>query len=375
MIQRARVILAAVLLTGLPVRAAGPSLAPFDELMTRFVAENKIPAATLAVARNGRLVYARAFGSGAQPTSLFRIASLSKPITAVAVLHLVEQGKLSLDDPAVKYLEGTPVDPRFGRITIRHLLTHTGGFDRDQSFDPMFRLKKLGATTAAEVVRAMLRRPLDFNPGERFAYSNFGYCVLGRVIERVTGKGYEDYVRAEILAPLGITDTRVGHTKRGDRLANEVEYVAATGNPYGGFEIEPMDSHGGWVASAVDLVRFASAFDEPGRCPVLSAASIRTMFARPGFAGVAKGPVYYACGWQVRELRNGRVNTWHTGLLDGTSTLLVRRWDGLCWAVLFNTDTGPDGRRNLTDKIDPLVHGAADRVAVWPAGEVLGAGK
>lgn len=368
-------MLAVSLLAVTSAGARGETIPAFDEMMSRFVAENKIPAATLAVARHGRLVYARAFGEGATAESLFRIASLSKPITAVAILQLAERGKISLDDPVIKYLDGTPTDPRFARMTIRHLLTHTGGFDRDKSFDPMFRLKKLGATTAADVVRAMLRQPLDFDPGEQYAYSNFGYCILGRVIERVTGRGYEEYVRAEVLGPVGITDMRVGHTKRGERLPGEVEYFTPKGNPYGGFDIEPMDSHGGWVASAVDLVRFASAFDEPARCPVLSATSIKTMFARPGFAGVAKGPVYYACGWQVRELGNGRVNTWHTGLLDGTSTLLVRRWDGLCWAVLFNTDRGADGNRNLTGKIDPLMHAAAAKVTAWPAGETLGMGR
>jgi N-acyl-D-amino-acid deacylase len=125
------------------------------------------------------------------------------------------------------------------------------------------------------------------------------------------------------------------------------------------------------VASAPDLVRFAAALDVPARCPVLSAREIATMFARPaGAAGLDKDgkpkDAYYACGWLVRPVgRTGRANTWHNGSLDGTATLLVRRHDGLDWAVLFNTRHDPAGG-SLTDKIDGALHGAADAVRSWP---------
>jgi len=127
-----------------------------------------------------------------------------------------------------------------------------------------------------------------------------------------------------------------------------------------------MDAHGGWLASAVDLVRFATAFDKPDACPVLSAAGIRTMFARPvGTLGRdEKGKprkAFYACGWLVRPIGRKGVNTWHAGGIPGTATLLVRRHDSFAWAVLFNTRG-----KNTIGKIDPLVHQAVNAVKTWP---------
>ena len=132
-----------------------------------------------------------------------------------------------------------------------------------------------------------------------------------------------------------------------------------------------MDAHGGWIASAVDLVHFASAFDSPIQCKILNATSIDAMFARPdGQAGETTDhrpkTVYYGCGWNVRPAGGqGRLNTWHTGSLDGTATLLVRRHDGLNWAILFNSRNGAGGKY-LAGAIDGLIHKAADEVKSWP---------
>jgi hypothetical protein len=138
------------------------------------------------------------------------------------------------------------------------------------------------------------------------------------------------------------------------------------------FDAEAMDSHGGWLASAVDLVRLASAFDRPETCRILKADNVRTMFARPeGAAGHEPDgkpkAAYYGCGWMVRPVgAAGKANTWHAGGLDGTSTLLVRRHDGLAWAVLFNTQRGTLKDKDLAAAIDPLVHQAVDAVRRWP---------
>jgi CubicO group peptidase (beta-lactamase class C family) len=408
-------LVTAVLLASVPAPAADdvaasgrgdPRLRSFDKLMTEFVRDHQIPGAALAVSYHGRLVYARGFGFAdverkqpVQPGSLFRIASVTKPITAVAVMKLVGGKKLRVDDRVVdvlrlrQQLDGMKgADARWKDITILHLLQHTAGFDRDKSFDPMFRpidiarsLQEMPPAGADAIIRYMLSKPLDFTPGERHAYSNFGYCLLGRVIEAVSGKNYETYVRENILRLVGVEATRQGHTLIDGRLPGEVHYYdgqnrttrAVVGPPdrvplpYGGFYLEAMDSHGGWVASAPDLVRFAAAFDVPARCPVLSTREIATMFARPaGAAGFDKDgkpkDAYYACGWMVRPVgRSGRANTWHAGSLDGTATLLVRRHDGLDWAVLFNTRHDPAGG-SLTDKIDGALHGAADAVRSWP---------
>lgn len=383
----------------------GP-LRSFDRMMKSFMDEHDVPGGALAVTANGKLVYARGFGYAGieagervQPTSLFRIASLSKPITAVAVLQLVEQGRLDLDSRVFDVLtiddsqpKSAARDPRLKGVTIRHLLQHTGGWDRDASFDPMFQSvrfsKALGIAPPAgprDVIRAMLGQPLDFEPGQRYAYSNFGYCLLGRVIETLTKQPYEEHVRTHVLAPLGIRDMRIGKTRLEGRAPGEVRYYdERTGSsvfaddlgqdvpqPYGAWYLEAMDSHGGWIASAVDLARFTAAFDDPKTCPILKPETIAVMFARPeGMAGYTADeepkPTYYACGWSVRPVgTDGKFNSWHTGSLPGTATLLVRRHDGKNWAVLFNARSG-NGVSHLARAIDGLVHQAADEVESWP---------
>jgi N-acyl-D-amino-acid deacylase len=396
-------------------------MVPFDELLTTFIAEHKIPGGAVAISRNGRLVYSRGFGyadvetkTAVEPASRFRIARISKPITAVAVMQLVEQGRFGLDERVFDLSKDDPnvvppatADQRLPQITIRQLLQHTGGWDRDASFDPMFRaieiareLNAVPPAGPAQVIRYMRGQPLDFQPGERFAYSNFGYCLLGRLIEKVSGESYEGYVKQHVLKPLGITRMQLGRTLPEDRADGEVTYYepeekrgpAVIGKnlgrdvplPYGTWHLEAMDSHGGWIASAVDLVRFASAFDDWAHSPVLKPASIAEMFARPagapGFESEGKPKsVYYGLGWFVRTdvAVNGakEISTlgdqstqWHTGSLDGTSTILVRRRDGLCWAILFNT------RNSIPEKaparlIDPLMNKTANAIQEWPEGE------
>jgi N-acyl-D-amino-acid deacylase len=388
-----------------------PRLRPFDDLMTAFVKDHHVPGAALAVTYHGRLVYARGFGYAdverelaVQPGSRFRVASVSKPLTAVAILQLVGRKKLRLEDRVLDivrvrpHLEpGSKPDPRWNEITILQLLQHTAGFDRDKSFDPMFRplaiARDVGSPPPAgqeAIIRYMLGRPLDFSPGQRYAYSNFGYCLLGRVIESVSGQTYEAYVRENVLKPVGVEGMHLGRTLLADRLPGEVHYYGSNNEkvdsvvspgtrvspPYGSFYLEAMDSHGGWVASAPDLVRFAAAFDVVNQSRLLPAKEIRTMFARPtGAAGLDKngGPAdaYYGCGWSVRPVGNdGRANTWHGGDLDGTQSLLVRRHDRIDWAVLFNTRNDPAGK-NLVPQIDPLLHTAADAVRAWPAGNLF----
>lgn len=399
--------LASVLHAALPETGVeDPNLASFDRLMREFMAENQVPGAELAVARHEKLVYARGFGladtatrAPVEPTSLFRIASITKPFTAVAILQLIEKGKLKLNERPfqtlglVPYLEpGAHVDNRIYRITVEELLHHRGGFDRDKSFDPMFdsvhiarALHMQPPANQQAIIRFMMGRPLDFEPGTREAYSNFGYCVLGRVIERVSGQRYDQYVRDHVLAPIRIDDMRLGHTLLNERFPSEVHYYDLqnrTGGsvfppmigkqmplPYGAWDIEAMDSHGGWLASAVDLVRFGSSLNNRSNCPILHASSIETLFSRPRLGADEKPPKpddpFYACGWEVRPVGKGRVNTWHNGALDGTSTLLVRRFDGLTWAVVFNTRSNPQGK-DLSGLIDGKLHKAADEVKKWP---------
>ena len=366
-----------------------PELAAFDELMDRFIREQGVPGASLAIAHRGQLRYARGFGladrdTGApvRPSTRFRIASVSKPFTAVAILKLVEQGKLGVDDPVLPLLGHPAKDPRWARITVRHCLQHRGGWDRAISGDPISQTGKIFQTTGIPpphhpslIVRHMLRQPLDFDPGARMAYSNLGYLVLGRVIAKIAGADYEDHVRAAVLKPLGLDSMKLGKATWADREPDEARYHTrdsrkgrslydpfgeAVPVPYGAENFEGFEAHGGWIATAADLVRFADAFHDPAKCTLLKPETIALMQGRPeGAAGHEEDgkpkAAYYGCGWMVRPVKEGQANLWQGGLIAGSEALLVRRWDGWSWAVLFN-GTGAAKGGNLASLIDPLLH-------------------
>lgn len=378
--------------------------AAFDVQVQQFMQARQVPGAALAVLKDDRLVYARGYGWAdrdaqvpARADTLFRIASLSKPITALAVLKLVEQGKLELDTPAFGLLKLEPlpsgkgaVDLRLAQVTVRHLLHHTAGWDSTRSFDPMFRSRQI-ARAAGEpppasprtIIRFMLGRALDFDPGSRYAYSNFGYCVLGRVIEAVTGLSYETYVQQQLLAPLGIRRMRIGQSRRS--TDGEARYYTAKPTtarsvfadgpaqvpwPYGGFCLESMDAHGGWIASVLDLARLTAALRAPERHGLLRPATLKTMVAPPPPPVSRRSdgslePSWYGCGWSVRPVgQTGRFNCWHTGSLPGSYGLWVLRWDGLSWVVLFNQRSEDPTLPEAA--IDAALHQAADAVTIWP---------
>jgi N-acyl-D-amino-acid deacylase len=379
-----------------------PGLSAFDSIIPQVMARWGIPGGSIAVARDGRLVLARSYGLAdtvgrvaPDPTTRFRIASVSKPVTAVAIMRLVEQNRLALDARAFDLLPdlvpptGQTPDSRIADITVRQLLLHAGGWDREATFDPMFRplvaAQAVGApapASAETVVRYMLGQPLQFDPGDRYAYSNLGYAVLGRIVERVTGESYEDFVRDEILAPMGISRMHIGATRPEDRADGEARYYdpafapsvfpgeGTVAFPDGGFYLEAMDAHGGWVASAVDLVRFATAVDgRGGRADLLLPASIGTMTARPPAPLWVGSPFFYSLGWLVRP-EAGDANWWHNGSLPGTSALLVRASNGLVWAALFNarasTTTG-----SFDADLDQAIWRAVGAASRWPVHDLF----
>ena len=388
---------------------AEPNLEKLDFAFRAFVAANRVPGMSVAITHQRRLLYAKGFGYAdlekrepVTPRSLFRIASMTKPLTATAVLQLVETGKLKLNDSVTRVLGLQPKgDDRLRKVTIHLLLQHRGGWDRDKSYDPMFIQNRITAAlgvplpaSSVQIIQYMMTQPLDFNPGERYAYSNFGYCLLGRVIEKVSGEPYEGYVQKRVLAPLGIHDMRVGRTLIEQRAQNEVCYYdeqdrrasGLVGNtvgravplPYGDFYLESLDAHGGWIASAVDMVRFCSSLDDSRSLKVIRPESYAIMFRRPpgdaGFERTARGEkrrdAYYGCGWDVRPVGSGGGNFWHGGALAGTSTLMVHRYDGFDWVILCNTRRGPDGT-DLSSLLDPAMHKLVDSVTSWPRGNLF----
>lgn len=384
---------------------AVPELASFDQLMQQFMQERAIPGGSLAITRGSKLVLARGYTWRdnpddllVEPTSLFRIASLTKPLTATAILRLVEEQRLDLNARLTDLLPlrppaGQTADPRLNSITVRRLLQHLGGWDRDTTFDPMVRrdfaiAEALDAPlpiNKQQIATYMTGLPLQIDPGTAFKYSNYGFSLLGQMIEQVSGQSYERFIAEKILAPLNIGRVRLGHTQLSQRLPNEVRYHTQYSVPtvmdssgtmvpggYGLFNLENMDSHGGLLGSTVDLAKFATAFDDPAASPLLSQGSIEMMFGLPeniAPQSYTPGDVYYGCGWNARDWRNGRRDTWHTGGLPGTKAWLVRRGDGISWCVVFNQGDDPSGLSyNL---IDGLLHSAVDAVTTWPTHDLF----
>lgn len=348
-----------------PLPMAGqrvPELDALDEAMQKFLAERRYGAATLAVSKGGKLVLERAYGWSDReqkvllgPTAKFRLASVSKPITLAAILKLIAEGKLRPDDSIVvvlglRPLPGQTLDPRWKDITIEHLMKHRGGWDRGAAFDPMFRpleiahsLKRPAPASADDVIQYMLGQPLQFDPGSKSAYSNFGYCLLGRVIEKVSGKSYIDHIRAELLAPIGIKGIDLGRSLPKDRDPAEPVYLdPATGvnlfdikgkrvpAPDGTFHLEAMDAHGGLIAPAAEVVRFLDHYWINGQ---------------PRKAGESQRWAFF-------------------GSLPGTWTVAIQRPDGVNIVALFNNRAAPAGMRN--EAILEMLNQAADGIKVWP---------
>ncbi|HUR00244.1 MAG TPA: serine hydrolase domain-containing protein, partial [Gemmatimonadaceae bacterium] len=393
----------------IPITGAGmPGLEPFENSVANIMSKYGIPGGAFALVRDGKLIYARGFGyadlenkTPVQPDARFRIASVSKMLTSAAIMKLVEEGKLNLEDrvaPIIADLKpapGSTVDPRWEQITIRQLLSHSGGWDRAKpngGFDPIDRpliaAAVVGAPAPASsetLVRYMKGMPLDFNPGEKFAYSNFGFIILGRVIERLSGMHYEDYVRARVLVPVGANRTRQGKSLMKYALPEEVKYYMA-GAPglnwpmvasvfpgegsvplnYGGYHLEGGDASGAWVSSTVDLLRFVTAVDGRASPPDILSVGLIAEMTGSGATVCANGSCYYAGGWFIRPVQNG-ATWWHGGDLPGTKAFVVRSYYNISWAVLFNAGVSAD----VGGEIDAALWAALNNITSFPTNDLF----
>jgi CubicO group peptidase (beta-lactamase class C family) len=373
------------------------STTSYDSVITALMTKYQVPGGAVAVIDNGKLVLARGYGLSdtgnsliAHPDSLFRVASVSKQITSAVVLTLIQNGKLALTDKPFAMLGFTP-DPKrkqtaaLANITIQELLQHTGGWSRETGCsncgnegDPMFESEAIAGAQGIpsppncdHIIEYMLSQPVYWTPGTVYDYSNFGYCVLGAVIEKVTGKTYAKYATSSVLAPAGAAGIVQGRTIwAADREVVYYDYpgsgfftgqdVFATSlnaytNPYGNFYLEAMAAHGAWVASPVDLLRFQAAIDgRNGRTPLLNSTSLADLTSNPGvlWSEVNKANKlvtftpsgeWYGMGWQVNSLGNW----WHYGDLPGTVTEQVHASNGFGWAAFFNSN--PNSGQFSTD--------------------------
>jgi N-acyl-D-amino-acid deacylase len=352
-----------------------PEFTQLDSVMTHALQTYNIKGGALAVFKDGRLLYARGYGLAdaeqqepVQPQSIFRWASVSKTVTAAAVMRLVEQKKLDLDTPVFTILDQyTPYNGRLGdsrlpTITVRQLLHHTGGWDRATSpvGDPVVAEGPVKAAQAVggafppsfdTIVRYMLAQRLDFTPGARFAYSNFGYELLRAVIEKLSGQTYQEFVRQSLLDLAGLPGIQQASSHLAGRLPGEVKYYDYPGAPtinsyvsaarekqpapYGLFNSDLEMASGAWAGSVVDLAKFASML-EGSRAPALvRAASFNAMIERqPGNTWVDNYN-WYGFGLFVQPHEEG-VSWDHGGYNPGTQAGFYRFASGIGYAYLFN---------------------------------------
>jgi N-acyl-D-amino-acid deacylase len=375
--------------------------------MQETIARWGLAGGALALSRDGRLVFSRGYGFADiaenrpfEPSSVCRIASDSKPITGVAVLRLIQDGRLSLDDQAFRLLPdllppaNASVDSRLDDITIQHLLQHTGGWDSANGFDPQYPPYTFWAAgvlgveappSAEQIVRFMLAQPLDFEPGTRYAYSNFGYNVLGRIIERVSGMSYGDYVRQAVLAPAGISTMRLGRTRIEERAPGEVSYMSLPDQEmvpsvfpgvgyvpfaYGGYYMESLDAHGGWIGTAEDQIRFATAVDGQRGAALLEPEIVELMLHTPlpeamGAEGAGNTRSGSGLSWNVAPMGDGLAWS-HAGALEGTcAAWMIRRPDGTAISFVFNSL--PTAFPEFFNGISSALNQATDEVASWPS--------
>lgn len=379
--------------TGTPV----PELAAFDTEMEGLLARRQLAGASLAITRNGRLVFARGYGvadpaNGApvQPDSRFRMGLASAAVTSVAAMKLVDQGLLSLDLPALPYLGiGTAADPRADRITLRQLLEGTHGWDSNVIGNPVFRSREIAVAMgvpsppgAGDVVRWLLRQPLQADPGIRADLSSIGPVLVGAVIEKATGQRLDDAVRTLLLS-VGIKGVQQGASLAAGRLPREVVYQQPPGTSsvtsvfdqlpgsvqfaYGGYALESVPGSHGWIASAIDLAALMGSIDgDPGRMELLSPAALTQLMARPSYVS-ANASGWQAKGWSVQT--NGL--RFVSGATLGTAARLLMQQDTTTWAVLFNS-LGTDTQTLISD-IDTSLVRAYGSIKTWPSSDAFAA--
>jgi CubicO group peptidase (beta-lactamase class C family) len=285
------------------------------------------------VSRDGDILFAKGIGMADHangipntPETRFRLGSVTKQFTAMAVLMLASHGFLKTTDPVCDYVDTCP--DGWDAITIEHLLSHSSGianFTEQPGFDPM------KAATPADTVASVGDIPLGFKPGASFAYSNTGYVLLGMVVERSSGLDYETFLEQRIFEPLGMADSGYEH---GDTPGLAVGY-ASEFEPSGALDMSVPYAAGGLYSTVLDLQRWVDALD----AHALVDAAAMQRFVTPLADTTDFG---YAYGVFVGD-EDGRRLVSHAGVINGFSTHLA--WypdDGLMIALLTNREDGPD---------------------------------
>ncbi len=360
----------------------------FDAAIRRFMHYWGIKGGSFALMKNDSLIYAKGYGYSniedsieCEVKNIFRVASVSKLITAVATMRLCETGKLSTQDKVFGE-EGILCDSLFlnyrdkniKKITVEHLLRHTSGFSNphgDAAFNMDLVAKYLNKQlplSMDDMVLYATKLRLRANPGGWYNYSNLGYIILSKVIEKASGIPYETYVKDSVLAPIGCYDIHLAHNYSNEFLENEVNYYevkeaepvpAYDGSDTlvmksrGGNDVHGLYGAGGWIASPVELLKLVSAINN---CPVkkefLSQESIDFM--------TLSDKTHKPAGWATINSRE-----WlRSGSMAGTSALIKVQPDGYTWVFISNSSSwnGPGLSRQMNRDITR----ALKRVKSWP---------
>lgn len=378
--------------------------------MNSLLAKYNVPGAALAVSKNGRLVYTKGFGYAniarrerVTPRTLFRISSVSKPLASVVALRLVEQGKLKLTDRPYEILgelpslSGRRINPKAFDITIEDLLNHTSGqasYNRRGRISspmqpPLSRtISKLYGVPHPPpfkyVAAYMQSKPMINTPGKAFKYSNYGYALLGAVVEKVVGRSFEAHTRSSVLRPIGISCMRFGATRRSQAVKDEASYYDLVGAspirsvfddaerdffPYAGRHNEGWGAAGAWVASPVDIVQLVNHVDGLRPPALLPPRMVKKMLARNVVTENRKG-FWYGLGWRVQNKRIGE-HWYHDGASNGgAAAIMLRTNDGVVWSALFNRRL-PAGRA-LYKEFNKQMWSIVRSIKNWPAHDLFG---
>jgi D-alanyl-D-alanine carboxypeptidase len=320
----------------------------------RLTADDRF-AGAVVIAKHGKIVFSGAYGLADREQRIantidtrFRIGSMNKMITAVAILQLAQAGKVTLTAPLGDHIKDYPNTNVASKVTLHHLLTHTGG--TGDIFGPLFDAKRLDIRTHDDYVALYGARDLEFEPGSRWAYSNYGFTLLGVVIERVTGGSYYDYVQKHIYEPAGMTGT--GSQPEAEHVPDRAAgYTRIGGGPLSSRIVTPPwssnahtlpyrgTSAGGGYSTAGDLARFANALLSH---TLLDAE--HTTLLLTGKVDLPRGGSKYAYGF--RESTKGGVRTvGHSGGAPGMNgDLIIYPDSGYIIAVLSNLDPPAAGQ-------------------------------
>jgi CubicO group peptidase (beta-lactamase class C family) len=306
-----------------------------------------LPGMSVSVADKGKLVYSRGYGYADKENRermdrghMLRLASVSKTFCSMAIQRLIDEGKLSLTDKP--FAEGGILAEDFPeikagneKITIRNLLEHQNGWnDNADPYDPMFSSATNGMTSDQTIEYALKRYGFSDEPGTTYNYSNLGYCILGRVIEKITGMEYEDYMQQEVAEKAGCYTVQVGSDTKANRKPKECVFYAPSGYNAYGKNMRRLDSCGGLIASTDDLVRMCSAIDGLDGYPEIFPQSTLDRMFTPS-ASYKR----YGLGWRMNHSSLLPGCMYHTGNIAGTASLMIRGGDGHHIALVNNSRT------------------------------------